>query len=107
MESRSHGDRDTDVFLSHLPVAKRVVAGSSLKFCVIAEGGADVYPRHTPTMEWDTAAGDAILRAAGGKMSAWDGGGSFLYGKKGFHNGGFVAWGDPALSTIGQLETVY
>ncbi len=106
IESRSHGDGETDAFLGRLPVKKRVIAGSSLKFCVLAEGGADVYPRHSPTMEWDTAAGDAILRAAGGQMSAWEGG-PFRYGKSGFRNGGFIAWGDPARSKIGQIETVY
>jgi 3'(2'), 5'-bisphosphate nucleotidase len=104
--SRSHGDGETDAFLCRLPIEKRLVAGSSLKFCVLAEGGADVYPRHSPTMEWDTAAGDAILRAAGGQMAAWEGG-PFRYGKAGFRNDGFIAWGDPARSIIGETETVY
>ncbi len=75
------------------------MAGSSLKFCVIAEGDADVYPRFAPTMEWDTAAGDAVLRAAGGIVL--DAGGEPLaYGKveAGLRTAGFVAWGDASLA---------
>ena len=64
--SRSHADPATEAFLAKLPIAERRQAGSSLKFCQVAEGNADVYPRFGPTMEWDTAAGDAVLRAAGG-----------------------------------------
>ena len=66
LASRSHGDAETEAFLEPLPIAERRSRGSSLKFCMIAEGLADVYPRFGPTMEWDTAAGDAVLRAAGG-----------------------------------------
>ena len=67
---------------------------SSIKFCRLAEGAADIYPRHGPTMEWDIAAGHAVLVAAGGKVEAEDGT-SFVYGKadKGFRNGWFVARG--------------
>ena len=67
---------------------------SSIKFCRLAEGAADIYPRHGPTMEWDIAAGHAILSAAGGRVEAEDGA-AFLYGKasEGFRNRGFVAWG--------------
>ena len=100
LASRSHCDPDTEAFLARLPIAERKSAGSSLKFCVIAEGGADVYPRFAPTMEWDTAAGDAVLRAAGGVVL--DGAGKPLaYGKtaSGLRNGGFVAWGDAAMAT--------
>jgi 3'(2'), 5'-bisphosphate nucleotidase len=99
LASRSHGDPETEAFLARLPIAERKSAGSSLKFCVIAEGGADVYPRFAPTMEWDTAAGDAVLRAAGGIVL--DAGGRPLaYGKmaSGLRNGGFVAWGDVAMA---------
>jgi len=106
MASRSHGDGQTDAFLGRLPIKKRMIAGSSLKFCVLAEGDADVYARYSPTMEWDTAAGDAILRAAGGQMCTWEGG-PFRYGKPAFRNGGFIAWGDPAPAVIGRRETVY
>jgi 3'(2'), 5'-bisphosphate nucleotidase len=94
--SRSHADPATEAFLARLPVKERREAGSSLKFCKIAEGQADVYPRFGPTMEWDTAAGDAVLRAAGGIVL--DGAGQPLrYGKaeSQFRNGPFIAWGDP------------
>ena len=78
--SRSHADPATKSFLAKLPVKERRQAGSALKFCVIAEGHADVYPRFGQTMEWDTAAGDAVLRAAGGIV--FDGAGRPLrYGK--------------------------
>ena len=66
--SRSHLDPDTQSWIDSHPVAELRAAGSSLKFCTIAEGDADVYPRLAPTMEWDTAAGDAVLRAAGGSV---------------------------------------
>lgn len=96
LASRSHCDPDTESFLARLGVAERVSAGSSIKFCVVAEGQADVYPRFAPTMEWDTAAGDAVLRAAGGAVLQLDGA-PLVYGKaaQAFRNGGFVCWGDP------------
>lgn len=92
--SRSHSDPTTEEFLSTLNVASRRSAGSSLKFCLVAEGEADVYPRFGPTMEWDTAAGHAVLAAAGGAVLKPDGS-PFGYGKAedGFRNGPFVAWG--------------
>lgn len=94
--SRSHLDPDTSSLLSRLPVAATVVAGSSLKFCALAAGEADVYPRLSRTMEWDTAAGDAVLRAAGGAVLTLDGA-PLAYGKagQGYANPGFVAWGWP------------
>jgi 3'(2'), 5'-bisphosphate nucleotidase len=96
--SRSHRDGQTDAFLADLGVAETRSAGSSLKFCLVAEGTADVYPRFGPTMEWDTAAGDAVLRAAGGTVTNPDGS-IFRYGKAetGFRNGPFVAWGGAPL----------
>ena len=99
LASRSHADPATEAFLTRLGVAERVSAGSSLKFCVIAEGRADVYPRFAPTMEWDTAAGDAVLRAAGGSVTGLDGS-PLKYGKlaEGMRNSGFVGFGDPGLS---------
>jgi 3'(2'),5'-bisphosphate nucleotidase len=99
LASRSHCDPATEAFLARLPIGERRSAGSSLKFCVIAEGQGDVYPRFAPTMEWDTAAGDAVLRAAGGLVLAEEGG-PLAYGKVavGLRNSGFVAWGDPALA---------
>jgi 3'(2'), 5'-bisphosphate nucleotidase len=96
LASRSHGDPETEALLARLPVGHRRAAGSSLKFCVVAEGEADIYPRFGPTMEWDTAAGEAVLRAAGGLVLQPDGS-PFRYGKAEtrYRNGAFVAWGDP------------
>ena len=100
LASRSHCDPATEAFLAKLPVGDRRSAGSSLKFCALAEGAADVYPRFAPTMEWDTAAGDAVLRAAGGVVLDVEGD-ALRYGKQEtqLRNGGFVAWGDPALAS--------
>jgi 3'(2'),5'-bisphosphate nucleotidase len=97
LASRSHADPKTEAFLANLPIANCRSAGSSLKFCIVAEGEADVYPRFAPTMEWDTAAGDAVLRAAGGTVLD-ESGGALLYGKADaqYRNGSFVAWGHPA-----------
>jgi 3'(2'), 5'-bisphosphate nucleotidase len=97
LTSWSHTDPRTTTFLAKLPVKERRMIGSSLKFCAIADGSADIYPRFGATMEWDTAAGDAILRAAGGTVLARDGE-PLRYGKTGskFMNGSFVAWGDRA-----------
>ena len=94
--SRSHADPQTEAFLARLPVLERQSRGSSLKFCLLAEGAADVYPRFGPTMEWDTAAGDAVLRSAGGVVLA-DENLPLKYGKadRKLKNGPFVAWGDP------------
>lgn len=66
VESRSHPSAELEEYLKTVPVARRVQVGSSLKFCLIAEGAADLYPRLGPTMEWDTAAGDCVYRASGG-----------------------------------------
>ncbi|AQZ96490.1 3'(2'),5'-bisphosphate nucleotidase CysQ [Halopseudomonas phragmitis] len=93
VSSRSHGDDDAlSGFLRDLPVAQRVSAGSSLKLCLVAAGEADLYPRLGRTMEWDIAAGDAVLRAAGGATLTLDGA-RLLYGKTGFDNPHFAAWG--------------
>lgn len=94
LASRSHGDEETEAFLSRMPIGSRLSAGSSLKFCVLADGQADVYPRFGTTMEWDTAAGDAVLRAAGGTVLDLEGS-VFRYGKPGYRNGPFIAWADP------------
>ena len=93
--SRSHRDSKTDEYLAHYKVKDFVTAGSSLKFCLVAAGEADIYPRHGRTMEWDTAAGHAVLIAAGGTMTTLDGK-PFLYGKTAdaFANPFFVAKGD-------------
>ncbi|HEV2676244.1 MAG TPA: 3'(2'),5'-bisphosphate nucleotidase CysQ [Aliidongia sp.] len=93
MSSRSHSScGELDRLLETRKVADRRIAGSALKFCSVAEGVADLYPRIGPTMEWDTAAGHALLEAAGGRMSNLDGT-PFRYGKPGFRNPGFIAEG--------------
>ena len=90
--SKSHGTSGTERYLATLPVGERLVTGSSLKLGLLAAGEADLYPRVGPTMEWDTAAGHAVLSAAGGRMLAPDGS-PFRYGKPGFRNTAFVATG--------------
>jgi 3'(2'), 5'-bisphosphate nucleotidase len=92
--SRSHRDAQTDEYLTHYRIAKLADAGSSLKFALLAAGEADLYPRHGPTMEWDTAAGQAVVEAAGGTVTMLDGA-PFMYGKvaQGFRNPSFVARG--------------
>lgn len=94
--SRSHGDTAAlDAFLNGAAVAETRSIGSSLKLCLIAEGEADLYPRHGRTMEWDIAAGHAVVAAAGGHVTTIDDR-PFTYGKPGFDNPHFVAWGaDP------------
>ncbi|WP_068636461.1 3'(2'),5'-bisphosphate nucleotidase CysQ [Thauera butanivorans] len=91
--SRSHGDADAlAAFLDGREVARQTNAGSSLKLCLVAAGEADVYPRLGRTMEWDIAAGDAVLRAAGGCVHEL-GGSPLRYGKADFANPHFAAWG--------------
>jgi 3'(2'), 5'-bisphosphate nucleotidase len=95
--SRSHLDAETEAFLARLPIAGRLTSGSAVKFCQVAEGAADVYPRLSTTCEWDVAAGHAVLTAAGGVLTA-PGGAALSYGQIGrnFRVPAFVAWGDPA-----------
>lgn len=92
--SRTYG-QSTDVrrFLERYDVTKQLDAGSSLKFCLIAKGQADVYPRYGGSMEWDTAAAHAVLRAAGGAVKEINDGPEIVYGKKDFRNPYFIAWG--------------
>jgi 3'(2'), 5'-bisphosphate nucleotidase len=93
VSSRSHGDRDAlETFLAGRTVAARLSLGSSLKFCLVASGEADLYPRFGRTMEWDTAAGHAVLRAAGGRVTDLNGV-ELRYGKPGYANPPFVATG--------------
>jgi 3'(2'), 5'-bisphosphate nucleotidase len=92
VSSRSHPDAATDELLRTLPIKGHTNAGSSLKFCLVAAGEADIYPRAGQTMEWDTGAGHAVLSAAGGRVTTWDGA-PFRYGKPGFLNGPFIARG--------------
>lgn len=96
IDSRSHGDaRALRRWLAGRAVAHRTVAGSSLKFCRVAEGAADVYPRFGPTSEWDTAAGHAVLLAAGGGVVTLEGE-DLRYRKAGYLNPSFVALGRAA-----------
>jgi 3'(2'),5'-bisphosphate nucleotidase len=92
--SRSHADTATEAFLSKLPILAQRPMGSSLKFCRIAEGAADIYPRFGMTCEWDTAAGHAILAKAGGEVTTPEGQ-PLLYGRAeaGYRHAGFVAVG--------------
>jgi len=93
LTSRFHeSNRRVSEYLDGLLVAERRLIGSSLKFCLIAQGDADLYPRFGNTSEWDTAAGQAVLEAAGGSVVTMDGS-PLLYGKEGFLNPGFVARG--------------
>ena len=94
LASRSHLDKDTENFIAQTKVEKLLNAGSSLKFCRIASGMADLYPRFGRTMEWDTAAGHAVLAAAGGTV-VQPNGAAFVYGKaeQSFANGPFIARG--------------
>lgn len=99
--SKSHLDAATKAFLSRAGIKDSRTAGSSLKFCLLAEGEADVYPRFGPTMEWDVAAGHAVLAAAGGAVLDPEGR-PIRYGKadEGYRNGPFIAWGDPRSATL-------
>lgn len=92
--SRSHATPETESFLSRFAIAERSDAGSSLKFCLIARGVADIYPRFGPTNAWDTAAGHAVLVAAGGSVTTLDGK-PLKYAPNVFSNPNFVAWGSP------------
>ncbi|MGE0036065.1 MAG: 3'(2'),5'-bisphosphate nucleotidase CysQ [Xanthobacteraceae bacterium] len=97
--SRSHLDTETQAFLARLPVGKTLNCGSAIKFCQVAEGRADVYPRFGTTCEWDIAAGQAVLTAAGGTVVSLDGT-ELPYGRAAarFRVPGFIAWGDPAAA---------
>ena len=81
-----------DEYIAKYCVQDLKSAGSSLKFCLMAAGEADIYPRLGRTMEWDTAAGDAVLRGAGGRMVRFDDHAPFAYGKPGFENTFFIAY---------------
>lgn len=96
--SRSHLDAKTKAWVDAIPGAISRPSGSSLKFCLLAEGAADAYPRYGPTSEWDTAAAHAILLAAGGSMQNAEGA-AFAYGKPKYLNGSFLALGDPTAAT--------
>ncbi|MGQ0610521.1 MAG: 3'(2'),5'-bisphosphate nucleotidase CysQ [Paracoccaceae bacterium] len=90
--SKSHRDAATDDYIARYSVKDMKSAGSSLKFCLIATGEADLYPRLGRTMEWDTAAGDAVLRGAGGHVVRFDDHQPLAYGKAGWDNPFFIAY---------------
>lgn len=90
--SKSHRDQATDDYIARYAVRDMTSAGSSLKFCLVATGEADLYPRLGRTMEWDTAAGDAVLRGAGGQMVRFDDHQPLAYGKAGWDNPFFIAF---------------
>jgi len=92
VKSKSHPSRATQAYLDKLKIAKMLPGSSSIKFCQIAEGAADIYPRFGRTMEWDTAAGHAILLAAGGRVETVDGK-PLGYGKPTYENPSFIAFG--------------
>ena len=101
VSSRSHGNADALAeFESGRKIKDSITIGSSLKFCLVATGEADLYPRFGRTMEWDTAAGDAVLRAAGGSVVEM-GGGLLRYGKPGWENPFFLAVGREAPAPEG------
>ncbi len=100
--SRSHATPETEAALKKAGAVERRSIGSSLKLCLVAEGAADFYPRLGPTMEWDTAAGDAVVRAAGGKVATTAGvpltyGKTQVAGMRDFENPFFYAVGDESL----------
>jgi len=97
--SRSHGDRNTEAFIGKRPGAIRAELGSAVKFGRVAEGSVDIYPRLSPTSEWDVAAGHAVVTAAGGKIT--DSKGAALHfglGREDFIVPEFIAWGDPSAA---------
>jgi 3'(2'), 5'-bisphosphate nucleotidase len=90
VESRSHPSARLERYLASIPVARRIQAGSSLKFCLVAEGAADLYPRFGPTMEWDVAAGDCVYRSSGRGAPRPS---PLTYNKPDLRNGDFVIGG--------------
>jgi len=100
--SKSHFSQPTADYLEAVGARDYASIGSSLKFCIVAEGRADIYPRLSPTSEWDTAAGHAVLLAAGGRVDGPDGS-PLTYGKRAFLNRGFVATGGWQAPPVGPL----
>ena len=95
--SRSHSSPETNAYLERLGPHTLLGIGSSLKFCLVAEGSADLYPRFGPTSEWDTAAGQAVLEAAGGQVTRLDGHRLRYNCRESVINGDFLAFGQPAV----------
>ena len=100
--SRTSTSRPPIISAEAIGLCDHVSVGSSLKFCIVAEGQADIYPRLSPTSEWDTAAGHAVLLAAGGRVDGPDGG-PLTYGKRAFLNRGFCATGGWEAPPIGPF----
>jgi 3'(2'), 5'-bisphosphate nucleotidase len=103
LASRDHAGPELEAILARVPRARREAAGSALKFGVLAEGGADLYVRTRPTMEWDTAAGQCVLEAAGGRVTDFSGR-RLTYNKESLVNPPFVAWGDSGIDWPGRLD---
>lgn len=104
--SKSHRDQATDDYIARYKVGSFLSAGSSLKFCLLAGGEADLYPRLGRTMEWDTGAAHAVLRAAGGRVDRFEKGaaaGPLVYGKAGFENPHFIAYA-PSVSLTAPTD---
>lgn len=93
VQSRSHASDEEGAVMQRYKVSDSISVGSSLKFCMVAEGKADLYYRHGPTMEWDTAAGQAVLEAAGGKVLRTDTEKRFFYNKEELRNESFICFG--------------
>ncbi|MBL6449869.1 3'(2'),5'-bisphosphate nucleotidase CysQ [Fulvivirga sp. 29W222] len=93
VRSKSHASPEEEGVLEKYDVVNDISVGSSLKFCMVAEGKADIYYRHGPTMEWDTAAGQAVLESAGGKVLKGTGPEVFSYNKENLLNGSFLCLG--------------
>lgn len=102
--SKSHRDAATDGYIAGYRVKDMKSAGSSLKFCLVASGEADLYPRLGRTMEWDTAAGDAVLRGAGGQVVRFDDHRPLVYGKPGYANPFFIAYA-PGVALVDPTGT--
>ena len=105
--SRSHRGERVDALLERLPVVQTVSVGSSLKFCLLAEGKADLYPRFGPTSEWDTAAAHCVLEAAGGKVTKLDLTPLRYNTKDSLLNPDFLAFGDPSHDWSHYLEDLH
>ena len=93
VRSKSHAAPEEEAVLEKYGTTDSISVGSSLKFCMVAEGKADIYYRHGPTMEWDTGAGQAVVEAAGGKVYEGTGPNPFLYNKESMLNGSFLCLG--------------
>jgi 3'(2'), 5'-bisphosphate nucleotidase len=102
--SRSHQDPALGALLARLGPHELIAVGSALKFCIVAEGGADFYPRLGPTSEWDTAAAHAVLKAAGGQVVSPDGEPLRYNARETLLNGPFLAYGDPTRDWGSQLR---